>query len=556
MPRLVRTLVLALPLLIGAVAAAAWLRSVGTDPLADALARARPLGVLVMLGCTAAWLVLRFVRWQYLLRQAGIRVPIRPTISTYLAGLPGTATPAYVGELIRGVFLRRRFGTPVRSATAVLVLERLYDVIALGLLLALVAVVAGATREAAIGVLFALLGVVLLAMLWPLARRAGLDASNLAWLRRPGTVLKVLALSLAPWLVAALLFAGAGWALGLAIPPATSVRVFSLATLLGAVTLLPAGVGGMGSVAIVELRALGFGLSDAVAAVTLVRLTSTGLALGIGVVFLWRELRTIRELGAPPDVLPDAAAHFDQIAEEYNRQWSPHMWELLLGRKLDLMARALDGGAGKGIGLDLGCGLGIQVDEMRRRGFRVIGIDPSSGLLRAGRRHGLDLIAGSALELPFRNASLDFVYAIGVLHHLPGRQAQACAYREVARVLKPGGLFLIHESNPRNPLFRFYMGYLFPVLKSIDEGTEWWIDPSQPLATSEFVVDDVRYFTWLPDFTPRALLPPALSIERRLERGPFRSWSAHYMAVLRRSETRATQALTEFEGRALAREEG
>ena len=41
---------------------------------------------------------------------------------------------------------------------------------------------------------------------------------------------------------------------------------------------------------------------------------------------------------------------------------------------------------------------------------------------------------------------------------------------------------------------------------------------------------------WLPDFTPRALLSPALSIERRLERGPMRSWSAHYLAVLRRGE--------------------
>jgi ubiquinone/menaquinone biosynthesis C-methylase UbiE/uncharacterized membrane protein YbhN (UPF0104 family) len=554
MSRLTRTLLFAVPLLIGALAAAAWLRGVGVDPVIDALSRVRPLGVLAMLGCTAAWLVLRFLRWQYLLRQSGIRVPIRPTISTYLAGLPGTATPAYVGELIRGVFLRRRFGTPLRSSTAVLVLERLYDVIALGVLLALFA---GARREAAIGGLFALLGALLLALFWPLARRGGLDATNEAWLRSPGTMLKVLALSLAPWLVAALLFAGAGWALGIPISMAGSVRVFSLATLLGAVTLLPAGVGGMGSVAIVELGARGLGLSDAVTAVTLVRLMSTGVAMALGLVFLWRELRTIRELGAPPTVLPDAAAHFDEIAGEYNRQWSPHMWELLLGRKLDLMATALEGSPRQGIGLDLGCGLGIQVDEMTRRGFRVIGIDPSSGLLRAGRKHGLDLIAGSALELPFRNASLDFVYAIGVLHHLPGRQAQASAYREVARVLKPGGVFLIHESNPRNPLFRFYMGYLFPVLKSIDEGTEWWIDPAQPLATSAFVLDDVRFFTWLPDFTPRALLPAAISIERRLERGPFRSWSAHYMAVLRRGEVelRPAHAAAAAADRALARED-
>ena len=66
---------------------------------------------------------------------------------------------------------------------------------------------------------------------------------------------------------------------------------------------------------------------------------------------------------------------------------------------------------------------------------------------------------------------------MGVLHHLPGPEAQARALGEVARVLRPGGRFMVHESNPKNPLFRFYMGYVFPVLKSIDEGTEHWIHP-------------------------------------------------------------------------------
>jgi hypothetical protein len=78
------------------------------------------------------------------------------------------------------------------------------------------------------------------------------------------------------------------------------------------------------------------------------------------------------------------------------------------------------------------------------------------------------------------------------------------------------------------------MGYLFPILKSIDEGTEWWIDPRAWEASEALHLENVRYFTFLPDFTPRALMGPALSVERLLERGPTRHLSAHYMVVLKR----------------------
>jgi len=155
-------------------------------------------------------------------------------------------------------------------------------------------------------------------------------------------------------------------------------------------------------------------------------------------------------------------------------------------------------------------------------------------LLRHRRDPGSPVVAGDGLRLPFADASLDFVYAIGVLHHLPSRDAQAEASREIARVLKPGGLLLVHESNPRNPLFRFYMTYAFPILKSIDEGTEWWIDPRTWTRAAGMTLTTTRYFTFLPDFIPRILMGPATVIERWLERGPTARYSAHYLAVLRR----------------------
>ena len=213
---------------------------------------------------------------------------------------------------------------------------------------------------------------------------------------------------------------------------------------------------------------------------------------------------------------------------------------MLIERKLGFIAEALPFPPNTaGTGLDLGCGLGLQAAELRRRGYNVIGLDPSAGLLAVGlqRLGQAPVLAGSALALPFRDESLDFVYTIGVLHHLPGPHSQMCALREITRVLKPGGLLVVHESNPRNPLFRFYMGYLFPILKSVDDGTEHWIDPRTWETCDKLQLVTVRYFTFLPDFTPKFLTTPALAFERMLERRPTRSYSAHYMAVLKRDSS-------------------
>ncbi|MBV6521941.1 MAG: hypothetical protein MNPFHGCM_02085 [Gemmatimonadaceae bacterium] len=510
-----------LPLALGAALALAWVRVTGGSTLAFTLRQASPAIVATMLGATAAWLVLRFLRWQFLLRRIGVRLPIRPTLASYIAALPGTATPAYIGEVARAIFLRRRFGTPLRPVILVLVLERLYDVAALALL-------AQATGVG-IGLPFLVVAMAGAALLVAVARRAGVAHSAIQRLRSPLAVAAALSASMIAWTIAGILYALAAAALGSQLAASDGIGVFARSTLLGAVTLSPAGVGATGSIAIVQLQSLGLAVGQAVSIVTLVRLASTGAALAVGSAFLWRELR------GKTRPVEEGVAHFDTIASEYNAQWSPHVWDLLLDRKLSLMASALPSPPqAAGIGVDLGCGLGIQTAEMRRRGFQVVGLEPSVGLLMQNRAGGAPVVAADALNIPLRTASVDFVFVIGVLHHLPGQPAQDSALREIARVLRPDGILLVHESNPRNPLFRFYMGYLFPILKSIDEGTEWWIDPGRWRNVDGLTLATVRYFTFLPDFTPRFLMQPAIAIERWLERGPTRGFSAHYLAVLRR----------------------
>ena len=116
---------------------------------------------------------------------------------------------------------------------------------------------------------------------------------------------------------------------------------------------------------------------------------------------------------------------------------------------------------------------------------------------------------------------------------------------EASRVLKPGGLFFLHEINVANPIFRFYMSYVFPLIKRIDEGIEFWLDPENlPLAGTGLCAEEVAYFTFVPDFLPAPMMGRALALEARLEASRWRRYSAHYMVVLRKKDhsDRAGQA--------------
>jgi hypothetical protein len=89
--------------------------------------------------------------------------------------------------------------------------------------------------------------------------------------------------------------------------------------------------------------------------------------------------------------------------------------------------------------------------------------------------------------------------------------------------------------NVRNPLFRFYLGYVFPILKGIEEGTEYYLDPRSMDGTPGLRLRAVRYFTFVPDFVPARLLRLLARIEHRLERSGLAPYAAHFVTVHERT---------------------
>ena len=100
--------------------------------------------------------------------------------------------------------------------------------------------------------------------------------------------------------------------------------------------------------------------------------------------------------------------------------------------------------------LDVGCGGGLLAEEFAELGARVTGVDPSAASLETARAHaqerGLDIEYRPAAgeELPFADASFDAVYCCDVLEHV---EDVGATVREIARVLRPGGVFLYDTIN-------------------------------------------------------------------------------------------------------------
>ncbi len=100
--------------------------------------------------------------------------------------------------------------------------------------------------------------------------------------------------------------------------------------------------------------------------------------------------------------------------------------------------------------LDLGCGRGGVVERLGVTG-QWCGCDPDWRSLKEHRTAGLRRSQAFSEHLPFADAAFDMVIASWVLEHLPQPTA---TWREIARVLHPGGRFFFLTPNRRHPIPR------------------------------------------------------------------------------------------------------
>ncbi|MCW2776419.1 MAG: menG 1, partial [Frankiales bacterium] len=168
------------------------------------------------------------------------------------------------------------------------------------------------------------------------------------------------------------------------------------------------------------------------------------------------------------DKLPsEVAAMFDEVAPKYDRTNTvlslglDRTWRTAVNEALDLQP-------GERV-LDLAAGTATSSAALARTGADVVGCDFSLGMLRVGRaagHEGVELVAGDALRLPFRDASFD---AVTIAFGLRNTADRDLALRELLRVTKPGGRLVVCEfSHPTWAPFRtVYVNYLMRALPAV-----------------------------------------------------------------------------------------
>lgn len=523
----------------GAISTALWIGAARLPDPGHVLVSARLwIALLLCMTLTTLNLMVRWFRWHFLIRRFTRQLVTRDSLAVYLATLPAIITPFFVGELVRVLILRRHSGTKASHLAWIWFIERVMDAAVLGVFWLLV------TRPSLGFASLALLaGLTFLLFRLILDDRRGRNVAVLGSVALSATILA--------WLLPALALVATMQLAGRAIPFVLGVKAFSAGTLFGGLSGFPLGVSIIGSTMIEELWSDGVPVEVGMVGVLVYRVGTAFYAVFLGIAtFLFSRPRLARILRRRPPDQDDF--HFDEIADAYEEQIPQHIRQRLLAKKTDLIRQGL---ARKDIsdgarGLDLGCGQGWYLGALLESGFRMHGIDFSAGQLNKAALNAraavlatdrdtaatalpARLCQADARALPFPDDSFDFVYSINAVHHLPSRAAQERAIRETVRVLRPGGVFILHEINTQNPAFRFYVGYLFPLLKQIDEGTERWVLPSAlPQAEGAAWAAGVQYFTFMPDFIPGALQTLLNGVEKVLERSSVRRYSAHYQACL------------------------
>jgi glycosyltransferase 2 family protein len=257
---------------------------------------------LVLLLVVVGWL-LRGWRFYYYLRSDGATVPLGYSISSFLAGFALTSTPGKLGEAVKGVFLKQDYGVSVTRVVGIVMMERLMDLAGV-LLLASFSVLLFKGWEKVFLVCAGLViaGGAFLCM-------ESLYRPVLEWFGKFRMLSKVSEKVLGILETGRSLVTGRILAVGLVVSTiawgmesvslyiilrgfelqSTLLQanfVYCISTLVGALSMLPGGIGGTEAGMIGLLKFMGISYTEGLPSVLLIRLCTLWFAIAVGVGFM------------------------------------------------------------------------------------------------------------------------------------------------------------------------------------------------------------------------------------------------------------------------------
>lgn len=243
----------------------------------------------------------RFVRWQHILRTLEYKIPLNRNFLIYLSGLALTTTPGKTGETFRSALLLP-YGVRVPHSLAAFLTDRATDVLGVVLLGCVAATVSQSPRTyfwifsfiglLTVSVLFAktvLCSKADLIWIWLNKRLHWIPTASArtmveSWARLWGlpNLFSFTLLALIAYGTQALVFAWFSWSVGIELPAAQLILIFVQATLFGAASMLPGGLGAMEAALVYQLMDHDVDSGTAISVAIAIRLVTLWFGMLLG----------------------------------------------------------------------------------------------------------------------------------------------------------------------------------------------------------------------------------------------------------------------------------
>lgn len=265
--------------------------------------------------------ILRFIRWQWYLKTMGYSVPIKSSFQIFLASFALTASPGKAGESIKSLLLKRRHNVPIPPTLAGLFCERFTDALSVVFLIcfSLFSLFEG-QKWAIIFLVFIQLTIIGILqnpkllknrILSPLKKISKLkniiikiedliDSASI--LLKPKILLGSTILAAIAWGLEGLALYWIFQELGVeTITPYQAVLTHTGSGLIGALSMLPGGLGGTELLTIGLSEKFGASYESASVATILIRLLTLWFAVVIGIITLLNLNRSKSSYPNPPN---------------------------------------------------------------------------------------------------------------------------------------------------------------------------------------------------------------------------------------------------------------
>lgn len=164
-------------------------------------------------------------------------------------------------------------------------------------------------------------------------------------------------------------------------------------------------------------------------------------------------------------------------------RYGPNAWTdeefYKLGRSdwQDFFERWSRYGVDKSSCLEVGCGTGRITSELQHCFEKVFALDISEGMIEYAKKHitgsSVSFLLGDGVNIPLPDSSVTSVFSTHVFQHFDSLSHASGYFKEIRRVLAPGGTLMIHLPVHHWPAMPGVFEFIYRVRKRIGDARAW-----------------------------------------------------------------------------------